>query len=135
MCMKNGGGNIIFPDTNVLAQEISKTYFFLAAPQDVTNNQLTGNISEVTARFYEAMACKSLIIGIKPSDTFDELFPYQEAMIEVNLTNFNQKIDFLLEDKEKYIKIVNKNHDYVMKNHRWKNRYEDLIQKIISESI
>lgn len=129
------GGNIIFPDTNILAQEISKTYFFIAAPQDVTNNQLTGNISEVTARFYEAMACKSLIIGIKPSDTFDELFPYQEAMIEVNLTNFNQKIEFLLEDKEKYIKIVNKNHDYVMKNHRWKNRYEDLIQKIISESI
>ena len=24
MCMKNGGGNIIFPDTNVLAQEVQK---------------------------------------------------------------------------------------------------------------
>lgn len=120
----------IFPDTTVLAQEINKTWFFLAAPRDVMNRKQTGNVSEVTARFYEAMACKTLILGIKPRDSFDELFPYPDAMIEVNDDNFSACVEKYLAHPEEYQKVVDKNYQYVMEHHRWKNRYEDLVQKL-----
>lgn len=123
-------GKIIFKDTKKLAKEISKTLFFVCAPQCLSNPQNTGDISEVTARFYEAMACKSLIIGFKPEDSFDELFPYKEAMIEVNSENFSEIISELIKDKEKYRRIVEQNYNYVMEHHRWKNRLEELLLKI-----
>lgn len=123
-------GNIIFPEVKELAEEISKSYFFLAAPQNIENEKLTGKISETTARFYEAMACKTLIIGIKPRDSFDELFPYKEAMIEVSEANFNSNIDALRNNIEQYNKIVENNYNYVMEHHRWKNRYRMLLELI-----
>ena len=123
-------GIIIYPETRQLAEEINRSYFFLAAPQCVDNKVMTGDISEVTARFYEAMACKTVIVGIKPKDTFDKLFPYPEAMIEVTGDDFDEKIDQLLKDATKYKRIIEKNYEYVMKYHRWKNRYEELINWI-----
>ena len=121
-------GTIIFPDANELAKNICSTKFFFAAPQLVHNHKVTGDISEVTARFYEAMACKTLIVGIKPADSFDLLFPYQNAMIEVDKDNFDEKIDYYLTHDDEYKNMVCKNYDYVMKNHRWRNRYQDLLQ-------
>lgn len=125
-------GKIIFPEAKKLAEEISKSYFFLAAPQNIENENLTGKISETTARYYEAMACKTLIIGIKPEDSFDELFPYEEAMIEVNEMNFNSIIDNLKDNLEYYDAIVEKNYKYVMEHHRWKNRYKLVMEMINS---
>ena len=107
-----------------------KHIFFIAAPQNIENDKYTGSISEVTARFYEAMACKTLIIGIKPEDSFDELFPYYEAMIEVNEESFERVINQFLEDREYYNAIVDRNFNYVMQHHRWENRFESLLTMI-----
>ena len=123
-------GEIIISSSEQLAEEIAKTYFFIAVPQNVENSAKTGEISETTARYYEAMACKSLIIGIKPKDSFDELFPYKEAMIEVDETNFITTIVKLLKNKKYYDNLVERNYKYVMQNHRWKNRYEFLLEMI-----
>lgn len=123
-------GMLIFPETNKLSEEIAKTFFFLAAPQSVTNRELTGNISEVTARFYEAMMCKTIIIGIKPRDTFDQLFPYEEAMMEVDEENFEKTVNDLLNDKDRYKKITDYNYEYVMKYHRWKNRLYEIQKRL-----
>lgn len=126
-------GKIIFESTDELAREINATYFFIAAPQNIENRKITGDISEVTARFYEAMACKTLIIGIKPQDTFDELFPYENAMIEIDEENFAERINELLNDENKYKEIVEYNFEYVMNHHRWKNRFEEMM--IVLKSI
>ncbi len=123
-------GSLIFEDTSQLAEEMGKTYFFIAAPQNIENDKYTGSISEVTARFYEAMACKTLIIGIKPEDSFDELFPYYEAMIEVNEESFERVINQFLEDREYYNAIVDRNFNYVMQHHRWENLFESLLTMI-----
>ena len=123
-------GKIIFPDTKQLAKEINASWFFVAAPANIMNSKLTGSISEVTARFYEAMACKTLIIGIKPADSFEQLFPIEDAMIEVNSDNIIEVIDELMNNKDKYWKIVEKNYNYVMENHRWKNRYVQVMKAI-----
>ena len=123
-------GKVVFPDTEKLAKEIAKSYFFLAAPRSLMNKARVGNISEVTARFYEAMACKSLIVGVKPEDSFDDLFPFEDAMIEVNDADFSEHIDFYLNNSEKYYEIVNRNYEYLMRNHTWKNRYQTIIELI-----
>lgn len=121
------------PDTNDLAKEIAKSRFFLQAPQNIDNENKTGGISEVTARFYEAMACKSLIVGIKPRDSFDRLFPYENAMIEVTEADFADKIDYFINNPEEYDRIVEKNYEYVMANHRWKNRYDIMILQLSTQ--
>lgn len=123
-------GKVIFPSNDDLVAEMRKTYFFMVAPQCVDNYEHTGNISEVTARFYEAMATKTLCVGIKPQDNFDKLFPYENAMIEVNEDNFDETVKWLLTDNVKYKEIVDANYEYVMNNHRWKNRLELIISSL-----
>lgn len=125
-------GTVIFPDTATLAKEIASSYFFVCVPQNIENSKLTGNISEVTARYYEAMACKTMIIGIKPTDSFDKLFPYSNAMCEVNGETFEKTVTYYLENEDEYNIITARNYDYVMKNHRWKNRLKDLEKRLQS---
>lgn len=121
-------GDIIYQDINELVENICKTYFFVCAPQKLENSGLTGKVSDVTARFYEAMACKSLIIGFKP-DTFDKLFP-SDSMIEMKIdgSDFKEKINYYLTNPDKYNEIVERNYEYVMKMHRWENRLERIIE-------
>lgn len=119
-----------FPDKNILGKEMASTYFFICAPKNVEDYNKTGAISEVTARFYEAMACKTLPVGYKPQDNFDKLFPYENAMLEVDRESFDRQIDELLADTNKYKKLVEQNYEYVMKNHRWNNRFDYLIGEL-----
>ena len=115
-------GTILFPNTEDLATEIARTKYFVAAPQSKENTELTGRVSDVTARFYEAMACKTLIIGYKP-DTFDELFP-SDAMIDLeNDETLNDVIRFFEEHPEEYQRILDRNYDLLVKKHTWKERY------------
>ncbi len=59
---------LTIPDVNDLAKEIAISRFFLQAPQNIDNEYKTGEISEGTARFYEAVACKSLMVGFKAQE-------------------------------------------------------------------
>lgn len=119
-------GKILFQDTNDLATEIAATKYFVAAPQSLENKTLTGKVSDVTARFYEAMSCKTLIIGYKPA-TFDLLFP-KDAMFEAgeDEKSFAKVIDFFENNPREYERIVNRNYEYLIHNHTWKRRYEDI---------
>ena len=115
---------LAFPSMEEVSLEISRSMFSLCAPQCVDNFAKTGDISEVTPRYYEIMACKSIPVGIKPLDTFDDLFPYEDAMIEVDADNFDDVISSLVNDPERYERIVETNYDHVLEHHRWKHRYE-----------
>ena len=124
-------GEVIFPQFDQLAQEICKTIFFVLAPRDIEEGNVTGNISDVTARFYEGMACKSLLIGYKPKDTFDSLFPLKNAMIEIkDYKDFKDKVDYFLSHKNEYSKIVDDNYDYLIKHHTWDDRINTLINDL-----
>lgn len=120
-------GELIFPDTEELSENINATKYFICAPQSYENEKLTGKVSDVTARFYEAMACKSLIIGYKPK-VFDELFPYK-AMAELNEDGSNLKeiVDYFEKNPDEYNNLVNKNYQYVMENHTWKKRLKYML--------
>lgn len=122
-------GKIIYQSFDKLAEEIGNTYFFVLAPRDFDDSEITGSISDVTARFYEGMACKTLLIGFKPRDTFDELFPSKNAMIEVeSYENFKEKVDYYYEHFDEYNKICEDNYNYLIKHHTWKIRAEYLME-------
>ena len=73
----------------------------------------------------------TLLIGYKPKDTFDELFPYENAMIEVEgYEDFRNKIDYYLSNPEEYREIVDRNYEYLIKNHRWKNRVQQMVNAL-----
>ena len=120
-------GDIIFPKTEELAKEINKTKYFVCAPQLLENSRLTGNVSDVTARYYEALASKSMIIGYKPS-TFDELFP-DIIIIDLDKISLKDAVDFYETNPKEYMSIVNKNYDSIMADHTWKSRFEMVKQK------
>ena len=121
-------GEIIYPDFNQLGQEINKTHFFIVSPRNVDEGSLTGEISDVTARFYEGMACKTMLVGIKPKDTFDLLFPNRNAMIEItDYEGFRDVIDYYLAQPTEYQAIVEENYRYLMAEHTWCHRANSLI--------
>ncbi|MBR4470687.1 MAG: glycosyltransferase [Erysipelotrichaceae bacterium] len=119
----------IYPDINELAKEISRSKYFVCVPKYYENFKRTGNINETICRFYEGMACKTMLVGMK-SDTFDELFPYK-AMISFNDgEDFEEQIDYYETHPEEYGAIVNKNYEYIMEHHSWGNRVKQILEII-----
>ena len=122
-------GESIYADIHELAREISKTKYFVCVPKFYENFKRTGNINETICRYYEGMACKTMLIGMK-SETFDELFPYKAMISFNNGEDFDEQIEYYESHPEEYEMIVNKNYEYVQKNHSWGNRVEQILEII-----
>ncbi|MCR4633452.1 MAG: glycosyltransferase [Erysipelotrichaceae bacterium] len=120
----------LFPELPVLVREINRSKFIVCIPKCYENFKRTGNVSGITARYFESIACKTLIIGKKPV-SFDDLFP-SDGMIEFNedLSDFGEKIDDLLEHPQKYQDIVDRNYECLMKYNTWGNRCDQIMSII-----
>lgn len=120
----------IYPDIQDLVTEINKTKYFVSVPKCYENFKRTGNVCGITARYFEAMACKTLIIGKKPI-VIDELFS-KDCMIEFNddLSDFDSLIDEMEKSPEKYQEIVDKNYECLMNNHTWQHRARQILEII-----
>lgn len=128
------GGVIIYNDAEELGRNINRTFFSLCAPKCIDCPEQTGKISEVTARFYESVACKCMIVGIKPKDSFDDLFPFDDFMIELDGSQADDnRIKYFLNNPDEYNRIVDRNYSWVMKHHTWRERFKE-IQRIIEET-
>lgn len=115
---------VTFPTIESTARAVAESRFMVCAPRSTDSPGFTGNVQDVTARFYEAMASKTLIIGYKPGPVFDELFP-ADAMVELKPdgSDFSEKIDFYLNHPEEYTRIVERNYELVMREHTWVSRF------------
>lgn len=120
-------GKIPFPDMESMARAVNATKYFVCAPRGSQAPGYTGRVQDVTARFYESMACKSLIIGFKPEPVFDMLFP-ADAMVTLRPdgADFAEKIDWFETHPEEYRRIVERNYALVMESHTWQARYREL---------
>ena len=120
----------LFPELSKLVEEINRSKYLVCIPKCYENPKRTGNISAMTGRYYESIACKTMIIGKKPL-VFDELFP-SNGMIEFkdDLSDFEEKIDYFENNPAEYQKIVDKNYERFVNNHTWANRLEDMLSII-----
>lgn len=125
---------VTFPTIQATARAVAESRFMVCAPRSVDDPAFTGNVQDVTARFYEAMASKALIIGYKPRPVFDELFP-ADAMVELNPdgSDFAEKIDFFLTHPEEYNRIVERNYELVMREHTWAARFRQFCAALPAE--
>ena len=123
----------LFPKLPDLVREINRSRYIVCVPKCYENFKRTGNVSGITARYFESIACKTMIIGKKPV-SFDELFS-SDGMIEFkeDLSDFDDLIQDLENHKEKYEEIVNKNYECLMKNHTWGNRLDQIMEIVNSD--
>lgn len=121
---------IMYKNFIKLAEEINKTLFFLVSPRDVDEPDYTGGISDVTARFYEGMACKSLLVGYKPKDSYDLLFPKDSMITVESYDDFKKTIDYYITHLDEYNEKVSRNYEFLMANHTWKRRKDYLLQTL-----
>ena len=120
----------IFPELSDLVRGINESKYIVCVPKCFENFKRTGNVCGITARYFEAMACKTLIIGRKPT-SFDELFPY-EAMIDLGeeASDFDSKIDKYENNDALYKEIVERNYEYLLSHHTWGHRLEEILRII-----
>lgn len=123
---------LIYPELPDLVRGINESKYIVCVPKCYENFKRTGNVSGITARYFEAMACKTMIIGKKPS-TFDELFP-TDGMVEFSedLSDFKEKIDYFEKDQSEYERIVNNNYRVLVEENTWGNRLDAILRIINS---
>ena len=116
----------LFPKLPDLVREINRSKYIVCIPKCFENPKRTGNVCAFTGRYYESIACKTLIIGKKPL-IFDEMFP-KDGMIEFkdDLSDFDERIDELENDVVKYQQIVDRNHAWFMEHHTWSKRLDQI---------
>jgi glycosyltransferase involved in cell wall biosynthesis len=113
-----------------LAKEINKSMFCVVAPKKLQAPEITGEISPVTLRYLQAMACKSLPVGFKPSE-FDDVFTDNPYFVSYeNKSQFLKELDYLLNSTDEYARMIEENYKIVMKNHTWSQRVSGMINKL-----
>lgn len=120
----------IYPDIHKLVEEINRTRYFVSVPKCYENFKRTGNVCGITARYFEAIACKTMIIGKKPI-VMDDLFG-DDSMIEFNddLSDFAEKINYFENNPEEYRKIVERNYELLVNKHTWAHRAKQILEII-----
>ena len=109
-----------------LARQINKSRFCLVSPRILQDPDHTGDISPVTLRFYQALACKSMPAGFKPRE-FDDIFEDEIFMIEFETQEqFLSDIKYYIEHPDEYWARINRNYEITMSNHTWQNRAIEL---------
>lgn len=79
------------------------------------------------SKYYEAMACETLIIANKPTDAKALHFRPDYNFVEVNETNFKEKIAYYLEDEKERKRIVKNARKTVEKYHSSRLRAKQLM--------
>jgi hypothetical protein len=114
------------PGFENLGRHINQSKFCLAAPRLLQSPEETGDISPVTVRYYQAMACKSMPAGFKPRE-FDDIFSDDIFFLEYETDEqFARELDYYDRNEDEYWEKVERNHELVMENHTWRARAEEM---------
>ena len=112
-------------DDNEYFEMQKKTKVFFNSPSP---------IGIVSPRIFENMACKCLPL-CSESESYYEVFTRGSIVtFKDDLSDFGQKLSFLLENEKQIDKIIRKNFNEVYKKHTWKIRINSLM-KILEKSI
>ncbi len=84
-------------------------------------------VSSLNYRTFQVLACKRLIISDerKELDLFENIIPTYK-----DIDDLISKINFYLNNKEEYNKIVEKSLEFIKKNHNSKNCIKNILNKI-----
>ncbi len=81
----------------------------------------------ISPRIFENMACRTIPF-CSYSKTYERIFKKDSLVYyKEDLSDFGEKLRFILENKKLRKEIVDRNYNFVMENHTWEIRIEELL--------
>ena len=117
-------GEIIFPTRNEFINGLAHSKISVCVPSNITHPERAGNIETMTIRYLQSMISKCLVLGKAPAEMI-ELFGYN-PVIEVDMDDPLSQLDFLLNNLDDYIPLIERNYKNVILNHSWMNRWTSI---------
>ena len=125
-------GKLIFPSRTEFIEGIARSKISICVPSNITHPERSGNIETMTIRYLQSIVSKCLILGHAPEEMV-KLFGYN-PVIEINLANPVEQIDYILKNYNDYLPLIEKNFQIVIQYHTWENRWNQ-IKMIIGNDI
>jgi hypothetical protein len=119
-----------FPDRGTYLNGLARSKIVICFPRNISHPELADNYETVTIRYLQPMLSKCLILGHAPQE-LTELFGYN-PVIEVDMDHAFDQIHEILMRYTDYNDLIERNCQEVLKNHTWKNRWEEINRIMIS---
>ena len=124
-------GQIVFPSRAEFIEGIARSKISICVPCNITHPERSGILEHMTNRYLQSMVSKCLIVGHAPQEMID-LFGYN-PVVEIDMNNPAQQLESILANYSDYIPLIEKNYEQVLKNHTWRNRWNQ-IKEILQSS-
>lgn len=116
-----------------LAKAINRSKFCFVSPRKLQYPERTGDVSPVTLRYFQAMACKSLPAGFKPEE-FNDVFSSNVDFVEYTTRDqFKNELTRYNNNKTLYQRAVNKNYRLLNEGHTWRDRAQEFVDTFKTE--
>ncbi len=125
-------GFLIFPDRNQFIDGLSRSKISICAPSSITHPERSGHVETMTMRYLQSMASKCLIVGHAPKEMV-ELFGYQ-PVIEIDWKDPTGQIEYLLQNFDLHIPLIERNYREVMTKHTWADRFSQIKHILCSKN-
>lgn len=113
-------GELVFPDLDAFVQGLARTRISICFPSAETHPDRSGSDSTLTQRYLQSMASKCLVVGSMPEDAKGILPP--DAVVEADPDRPAEQIEEILAEFDKYIPLIERNYEELMKRHTWSER-------------
>jgi hypothetical protein len=123
-------GSHLFPDRKALIHGLARSKISICFPRNVSHPEQVGHYETLTIRYLQAMLSKCLVIGHAPEEMI-ELFGYN-PVIEVDMEHASDQLNEILKHIVDYNDLIERNYQEVLKNHTWKNRWEEIARIMFS---
>lgn len=124
-------GQIIFPTREGFIEGLARSKISICVPCNITHPERSGNLEHMTNRYLQSMVSKCLVVGHAPKEMV-ELFGYN-PVVEIDMNNAIQQLESILTNYSDYIPLIENNYEQVLKNHTWRNRWNQ-IKEILQRS-
>ncbi len=124
-------GQVVFPSRAEFIEGIARSKISICVPCNITHPERSGILEHMTNRYLQSMVSKCLVVGHAPKEMID-LFGYN-PVVEIDMNNPAQQLESILANYSDYIPLIEKNYEQVLKNHTWRNRW-DQIKEILQRS-
>lgn len=109
-----------------LFEAMKNSKIVVAYPKTWTNPELAGGLETLTQRYWECMLSRMVMIGHAPKELVD--FVGYNPVIEVNLDNPNEQLQYILHHIEDYQELVDKNRETALLLGSWELRMKEVMK-------
>lgn len=113
----------------LLIDALADTKITICLPRSVNQPEIAEGIETLTQRYWECMLSRVVIIGKAPQELID-IIGYN-PVIELDKGHFANQVADILAHLGDYQKLVDKNREMALKHGEWKQRAEELKERLV----